>query len=116
VPKKNAFPKNGRTLNDLANLTTATYRGLCSTCKHSSGCTYPRDPNRPVVQCEEFEGILKASEEVSRKYTKFIGVEEPKAYNEEPTQLKGLCKLCEKRATCTYPKPEGGVWHCVEYE
>ena len=28
---------------------------------------------------------------------------------------RGLCSLCENRTTCTYPKPEGGVWHCEEY-
>jgi hypothetical protein len=30
--------------------------------------------------------------------------------------LKGLCAHCDKRETCTLPKPEGGVWHCDEYE
>lgn len=68
------------------------------------------------MQCEEFEGILYAPEGISRAHTPFIGGEAPETYEEEPTQLKGLCKLCEKRATCTYPKPEGGVWHCAEYE
>jgi len=29
--------------------------------------------------------------------------------------LLGLCKNCEKRKTCTIPKPEGGVWRCEEY-
>lgn len=28
---------------------------------------------------------------------------------------KGLCSNCEERATCIYPKPEGGVWHCDEF-
>ena len=27
----------------------------------------------------------------------------------------GLCMDCEYRNDCTYPKPEGGVWHCGEY-
>jgi hypothetical protein len=30
--------------------------------------------------------------------------------------LKGLCMNCAYRETCLYPKPEGGVWHCEEYE
>lgn len=29
---------------------------------------------------------------------------------------KGLCMNCDHRSTCTYPVPEGGVWHCGEYE
>lgn len=31
-------------------------------------------------------------------------------------QYKGLCRNCKKRKGCTLPKPEGGVWHCEEYE
>ncbi|MEO0114965.1 MAG: NAD(P)H-dependent oxidoreductase subunit E [candidate division WOR-3 bacterium] len=30
--------------------------GLCSTCIKAATCTFPRDPNRPVLECEEFEG------------------------------------------------------------
>ncbi len=28
---------------------------------------------------------------------------------------KGLCVNCDKRETCTIPKPEGGVWRCKDY-
>ncbi|MEI9476493.1 MAG: hypothetical protein WCO26_07950 [Deltaproteobacteria bacterium] len=28
---------------------------------------------------------------------------------------RGLCTICEDHGVCTYPKPEGGVWHCEEY-
>lgn len=28
---------------------------------------------------------------------------------------KDLCANCRNRDTCTYPKPEGGVWHCKDY-
>ena len=31
-------------------------------------------------------------------------------------KYKGLCKDCKNRKTCTYPKSEGGVWHCEEYQ
>jgi NADH-quinone oxidoreductase subunit E len=30
-------------------------------------------------------------------------------------KYKGLCLNCANRETCTFPKPEGGVWHCDEY-
>lgn len=103
-------------MEDVSNFRPAAYRGLCSTCKHASECTFPRDPNRPVMQCEEFEGILYAPEETRRAQPLSFGGKAPKTDEEEPTQLKGLCKLCENRSTCTYPKPEGGVWHCVEYK
>ena len=29
---------------------------------------------------------------------------------------KGLCATCIKLDTCTFPKLEGGVWHCADYE
>ena len=29
---------------------------------------------------------------------------------------KGLCKNCKKNETCQLPKPEGGIWHCEDYE
>ena len=35
----------------------AMYDGLCTHCKSSEGCTFPRALGRPVTQCEEFEGI-----------------------------------------------------------
>ncbi len=28
----------------------------------------------------------------------------------------GLCMNCENRFSCTFPVPEGGVWHCEEYK
>ncbi len=33
----------------------------------------------------------------------------------KPGELKGLCANCEIRDTCTFPKAEGGIWHCEEY-
>ena len=31
------------------------YGGLCSTCASAPTCTFPRDPARPVLQCEELD-------------------------------------------------------------
>jgi hypothetical protein len=28
----------------------------------------------------------------------------------------GLCKICGSSEICTFPKSEGGVWECDEYE
>jgi hypothetical protein len=30
--------------------------------------------------------------------------------------LKGLCRTCVHAATCSFPKPPGGVWQCDELE
>jgi len=35
--------------------------------------------------------------------------------NRDDGEIVDLCATCVKRDTCTLPKPEGGVWHCEEY-
>jgi len=90
------------------------YRGLCSTCKNAPHCTFPRDPQKPVFQCERFE-----SEEPSPM--RAAARDESAASRSHATQgsgstrFLGLCSNCEKRETCRLPKPEGGVWDCEEY-
>ena len=93
------------------------YKGLCETCVHAKECSYTRDPSRPVLLCEEFEGERKKQEEKSRKSKprKQEGENRGAGPNYDPS-LKGLCGTCERRDSCTYPRPEWGVWHCDEYE
>jgi hypothetical protein len=84
------------------------YRGLCTQCAHAPMCTFPRDPLRPIRSCDEFE------ESVAPR-TQGISQTLPYAASsaDEP-ELKGLCRHCAIRLTCTFPKPEGGIWHCDE--
>ena len=89
------------------------YRGLCSTCKKAPTCTFPRDPNRPVLQCDEFEGYEYTPDKKTLPRTSSKA--KLSALDEDSGKYKGLCRLCENRETCTYPKSEGGVWHCDEY-
>jgi hypothetical protein len=89
------------------------YRGLCSTCKRASTCTFPRDPNRPVLQCDEFVGYEYTPDK--KKSSSSDSESKVTISDSAKSSYKGLCRLCEKRETCTYPKPEGGVWHCDEY-
>jgi hypothetical protein len=84
------------------------YRGLCSSCRNAPTCTYPRDPDQAVVQCEEFEGY----EPLQRRAPSQTSAAQP----EDSGKYKGLCVNCKNREHCTFPKPEGGVWHCEEYE
>jgi hypothetical protein len=28
----------------------------------------------------------------------------------------GICSNCDNCRTCVFPKPEGGIWHCEEYQ
>ena len=86
---------------------------LCSTCKHASTCSFPRDPQKPSFYCEEFEiestpAKRKGEEDKARPVASFVMAE-------ESGSLIGLCCDCENRQRCVFPKPEGGVWHCEEY-
>jgi hypothetical protein len=84
------------------------YRGLCTQCVHAAACTFPRDPSRPIRSCEEFEEYpsLRSRAPARAVAPKELGAEEP--------ELKGLCRHCAVRISCTFPKPEGGIWHCDE--
>lgn len=85
-------------------------RGLCGTCTLSTTCTFPRASERPIMHCDEFEGYEYTK---TVTLTKTIGTA---TEVEEKVELKGLCRNCENRPTCTYPKPASGVWRCEEYE
>lgn len=92
----------------------AEYYGLCSTCNNASGCTFPRDPNKPVVHCEEFDSggpspVKTAGKDRSPPTQSYAAKEK------DSDKFMGLCSNCENRENCTFPKPEGGIWHCEEY-
>jgi len=94
------------------------YRGLCRTCVGRATCTYPRPKDRQVMFCAEFEGELPNP---ARPFTAIAqaapipGVQMADR-GPEASPYKGLCRTCERRETCTFPKPPGGVWHCEEFE
>ncbi len=92
------------------------FQGLCLTCQNASECTFPRDSARPVLQCEEFGDILgRSPEKVSPEGSRPPGTALSQAESELGTWI-GLCKNCENRKDCRYPKPEGGIWRCEEYD
>jgi hypothetical protein len=96
----------------IATSEVTDYRGLCWMCEGASTCTYRRDPRQPVWQCDEFEcgtSPVNISPPTHSRIEFTPG-------NKNLGKYKGLCVNCENRQTCTYPKPEGGVWHCNEYE
>ena len=90
--------------------------GICGQCRHTKTCTYPKPTDRPVLICDEFEGYpMRAAAKVSSiKEAKSVA---GAAGSDGVISLyRGLCSTCEKRDNCDFPKPEGGVWHCEEYE
>lgn len=88
------------------------YGGLCSICAKSSTCTYRREPLQPVWECDDFE-IETISVNISAPTASPL---KSIAEDKDPGRYAGLCVNCEHRETCTYRRPEGGVWHCEEYE
>lgn len=88
--------------------TKVQYKGLCSTCMLANDCVFPRDAGRPVMHCDEFVGMENP---LTIAAPRKVAVNQP----QDSVEYKGLCRNCEERFTCTYPKPAGGVWRCEEY-
>lgn len=88
-------------------------KALCLSCMYQ-GCIYQKDSDRPVWQCEEYGGYKNPSEKNARKNNP-SSAQKQISLNDDLERYKGLCVTCAYRETCTYPKPEGGVWHCEEY-
>lgn len=86
--------------------------GICSTCRHCKVCEYRRNNYQPVWVCDEFDCIISTNGRATsmKKNGSYDIVEE------ELVEYRGLCRNCTKRKTCTFPKSEGGIWHCEEYE
>ena len=87
--------------------------GLCMTCNNVPDCIFKQLPGKPVLYCEEFEIDSAPSVETAEQATPVTY-----SFDAEKESLKsmGLCCNCENLKTCGFPKPEGGVWHCEEYQ
>jgi hypothetical protein len=94
------------------------YLGLCATCGKSAHCTYPRDPDRPIRHCEEFQEETEAMMAAARARTEARrGAPRQLPDNEDRSgKFLGLCRNCDNRFHCTFPRSPGGVWHCEEYK
>ena len=82
--------------------------GICSTCNHAPDCAHvKRNPAAMVWECDEFYAYAEPARKKLRLSAAkgFDGVEH-----------RGLCMNCDDRDSCTYPKPEAGIWHCEEYK
>jgi len=89
--------------------------GLCLTCKNAPGCTFPSAHKRPVFYCEEFE-IEKTPPGGTAVKDGLQSTDSNPVRADDSTRFFGLCSDCEGRNTCVFPRPEGGVWHCEEYQ
>ena len=108
-PKQRRFSRDFR--HDAEHLVTlqeraATFKGLCSNCEHLADCGLVK-PTSDTQFCEEYS--------YQRPDTKLRVLDPEPAMDLQAREL-GLCANCDVRATCTFPKPQGGVWFCAEYE
>ena len=88
--------------------------GLCTTCIYADNCTFCFQPDRQVLQCEEFEGAQCTV--AVREFAPNDTTPDVQSDAEVASRYKGLCRTCAHRDECTFSKPEGGVWHCEEFE
>lgn len=119
VRKKRAEIARAEKAKELSQLTVVatgtTYRGICAVCKKAPTCIYPKDPEAPYLFCGEFEAYALPEDKTNGKNGSQKTMLQVRETNlAEP--FVGLCANCEKRYSCTFPKPESGVWHCEEYE
>ena len=97
---------------------TLLFTGLCATCKKVDNCVNVQNDDLPVVECEEYEADgLTFSETIEVDVPTATEKAKPTAREAEgETAIEGLCETCIHRESCTFPRLEGGVWHCEHYE
>ncbi len=89
-------------------------RDLCSTCENNPTCTFPKNPDKPVLYCELFDDGRTLSQNSVKDHSP-LSLKSSGGTEEEQQRFTGLCSNCENRENCSFPKPQGGVWHCEEY-
>lgn len=114
-------PGQGRSVGHFRTVTVAelrsSYAGLCELCNLRSSCKFPRSMEHKVTSCEEFDG--RGSEPGHKGAVSSAARHSLNVVSRDTVTnslARGLCATCEKFDTCQFPKPEGGVWQCEEFE
>jgi len=98
---------------------TAEYLGICSTCNAAPHCAHRiRNPGVAIWDCEDYDDYVDiSSTEINGGLSEVVPLPRKSHRPEfDAIEYQGLCKNCERRDECNFPRPTGGVWHCEEYE
>ena len=92
--------------------------GLCMTCNNASLCVYRSRRGYDAVYCELYDGYADATVKGNGHGDEDSVLAYAKARSGAPSsgEYRGLCQNCIHCDTCKLAKPEGGIWHCEEYE
>ncbi len=95
------------------------YLGICSTCNCAGDCAHRlRNPACAIWECENYDDYVHMSgTDINGGLSQVVPAPARSHRGEfDAAAYPGLCRNCEKRDECLYPKPEAGVWHCEEYQ
>ena len=89
--------------------------GICRTCRSGMTCELISTANEPVLQCEQFEPVAPVIRSTPKRPAGSLLRAAEQSDSDSSGHL-GLCRSCQNRDGCTYPRQEAGVWHCEEYQ
>ena len=82
------------------------FNDLCANCMQRDDCSICRARTSAIHYCEEYAAATLQGIQWDNR---------PPVASPKPPIEAGICVNCEKRATCTVERPDGGIWHCEEY-
>lgn len=90
------------------------YGGLCGGCDNAETCHFRKARGPASSYCHEFTAGGAPSADAAAKAPPPAGA--TLVGDASSAKWIGLCSNCTHRDTCLFPKHEGGIWHCEEYE
>ncbi|AQT69900.1 hypothetical protein STSP2_03100 [Anaerohalosphaera lusitana] len=85
---------------------------ICGTCVKGGECALKVKPDKPMIECEEFD--TGASAEFNNSESGKLS-SEPMKVGAVQGQLKGICADCSNRDVCVRAAHTGGIWDCDDY-
>jgi len=99
--------------NENIESTEIEYSGLCMTCRYAPSCFKSNKSKDPILFCEEFDLYPNPDLQVNPVLLPETSTHDDK---QNARIYTGLCVNCDNREFCKSNIPEGGIWHCEEYE